>query len=418
MMSKKFYIFPLFLFVIPIFVSFLYPFFTYDKVTTIWYYLILYTCYFGGIYTCYYVKNHLQKTSFTKIEKITIGLFLFFLASCIISTICATSPITSLLGTSYRKEGLFTYLAYFFMIINCMFLKNNEKKKVYQLFVIVAFVLSIVSLLKIKFLMFPYQYSYNSIFCQFNHFSYFLILALVCNTCLFMFSDNKEEKIIYYITYLILFIQLILNNTFGGYLALLLTTIFICIYGVKFRKKTISVVIILITFIACSLFICNAKKESIVLKNFFDNTKEVIHTNFQNEEEIAKLGTTRGKLWIGALKMIEKKPILGYGLDNLKEEYFDLKMYDADKPHDFILALSAYIGIPGMLSFVLFVAIVLIALLKQIKNLSEEEVIAYAAVVCFFCSSIFANSMYYTTPYFCIFFGIVLSCFYRKHIKN
>lgn len=416
-MNRKFSFFPFFLLLIPIIVSLLYPFFPYNKVTTIWYYLILYTCYFGGIYTCFHSKKYYQKEAFTKIEKVTIGLFFFFFISCILSTIFGSHPMTSLLGTPYRKEGLFTYIAYFFLVADCMFLHNDEKKKIYQFLILVAVVLSTISLSKIDFFLFPYQYSYNSIFCQFNHFSYFLILALVCNTCLFLFSNDKLEKIVYYITYLILLIQLILNNTFGGYLAIFITTILICIYTLKIKKRICNVVLIFLTFGACSFFVCNEQKESIVLKNILDNAEEVIHTNFKEEKEIARLGTTRGKLWIGAFQMIKKRPILGYGLDSLKDEYVSLKMYDADKPHDFILALSAYIGIPGMLSFVTFIFIILLFLSKQIKRLEEQDIVAFFAVICFFCSSIFANSMYYTTPCFCIFFGIILSQFYKSHIK-
>ena len=77
---------------------------------------------------------------------------------------------------------------------------------------------------------------------------------------------------------------------------------------------------------SCDIEIINTFAPAVLLEIAFHDNQDDVNWILKNEEEIAKLGTTRGKLWIGALKMIEKKPILGYGLDNLKEEYFDLKM--------------------------------------------------------------------------------------------
>ena len=211
-------------------------------------------------------------------------------------------------------------------------------------------------------------------------------------------------------------VQLILNNTFGGYLALTITSIFIIIYYVKIKKIKLSSFILVITFIICSLFITK-NNESIVLKNFFDNTKEVINTNFEDENQLSKLGTSRGKLWIEAIKMIEKRPIIGYGIENLEQEYHKIGMLYADKPHNMILALSGYIGIPGMLCFIISIILILYLVLKNIKNISNEDLISFFAVICFSCSSIVANSMFYTTPYIFVCLGIIIRIVFNKHFK-
>lgn len=415
-MKNKFFLFPLLLLIVPILVMILYNFLPYEKVSFIWYYSILYICYFSGIYSLYKFKDKYKKEQFNKYEKLILILITLFFISCIISTLLAISPIQSLLGTSYRKEGLFTYIGYFFIMINSMFLDDKSKKKYYQILITVAVIISLFSLFKINNFLFPYQYSYNGIFYQFNHFSYFLIIALVFNTCLFISSNNTNEKIIYYISYLILLVQLILNNTFGGYLALTITSIFIIIYYVKIKKIKLSSFILVITFIICSLFITK-NNESIVLKNFFDNTKEVINTNFEDENQLSKLGTSRGKLWIEAIKMIEKRPIIGYGIENLEQEYHKIEMLYADKPHNMILALSGYIGIPGMLCFIISIILILYLVLRNIKNISNEDLISFFAVICFSCSSIVANSMFYTTPYVFVCLGIIIKIVFNKHFK-
>ena len=409
-------IFPLILLIIPLIVTILYKIVSYDTVRFIWYYLILYTCYFGGIYSLYNIKKYYKKDKINKYQKLILILISIFFIICIISTILATSPVQSLLGTDYRREGLFTYIAYFLITVNCMFLNDKDKKKYFNLLIIVGCILSIISLFKLKGFISPYQYSYNGIFYQFNHFSYFLILCLVSNTCLFINENNKNLKVVYYFSYLILLIQLILNNTFGSYIAIMATTILMSIYYLKVKKIKISTLIILVTFILCSLFV-TSNNESIVLKNFKDNTKEVISTDFNDENQISKLGTTRGKLWIEAIKMIEKKPLIGYGIENLEIEYHKIGMGYADKPHNIILALSGYIGIPGMLIFMTTMLLIIYLVFKQIPQLSNEDIIAYFSVICFLGSSIVANSMFYTTPYVFICIGVLLGIIFKNHFK-
>lgn len=420
MKIKRIPIFQYILLIIPLLIPILYKLLDDDFVRTIWFYLILYIGLFSGIYALYKLKDNGIKNKWIKIEKIVIILVIAFFAFCIIATILSDLPIQSLIGTQYRREGLFTYIAYFLIIFNSMFICNTDKKKIYQLFVIVGTILSILTLLQLKEYLFYIQYSYNGIFFQFNHFSYFLILALVCNTCLFITSNLKLEKILYFISYVIMLYQLIINNTFGGYLALLITTIFILIYYIFIKKIKLNSIIILITFILLSMFV-NKSGSNIVYNNFFENTqqiKEAIDTNFEDEKVIYQLGTTRGRLWAKAIDMIKERPIFGYGIEGIEEEYHKIGMWYADKPHNIIIALIAYIGIPGMLCFFGALGIVMVSILLKIKELSNEDVIAYFACICFLGSSLVANSMFYTTPYFCIFMGIILEIFFKNHIKQ
>ena len=71
-----------------------------------------------------------------------------------------------------------------------------------------------------------------------------------------------------------------------------------------------------------------------------------------------------------------------------------------------------------MLCFFGALGIVMVSILLKIKELSNEDVIAYFACICFLGSSLVANSMFYTTPYFCIFMGIILEIFFKNHIKQ
>lgn len=420
MKNKNMPIFQYILLVIPLLIPILYKLLDDNFVRTIWFYLILYTGFISGIYALYKLKDNCIKSKFLKVEKVVLISIIAFFAFCIISTILADYPIQSLIGTNYRREGLFTYITYLFIAINSMFICNYDKKKIYQLFIIVGVILSIITILKLRNYLFYVQYSYNGIFFQFNHFSYFLILALVCNTCLFITSNKKIEKIIYLLTYIIMLYILIINNTFGGYLALLVTTIFILIYYIFIKKIKLNSIIILVVFVLLSLFITKDGNNIVYgnLKENNDQIKEAVNSNFEDKELIYQLGTTRGRLWVEAIEMIKKRPIFGYGIEGLEQEYHKIGMTYADKPHNIIIALSGYIGIPGMICFFIAIGTVMIYILTKIKELGEEDIIAYFACVCFLGSSLVANSMFYTTPYFFIFLGIILGIFFKKHIKQ
>lgn len=420
MKNKTIPIFQYILILIPLLIPILYKLLDDNFVRTIWFYLILYTGFISGMYALYKLKDNCVKSKFVNIEKIVLILIIAFFSFCIIATILADYPIQSLIGTQYRREGLFTYITYLFIAINSMFICNCDKKKIYQLLIVVGTILSIITMLNLKSYLFYNQRSYNGIFFQFNHFSYFLILALVCNTCLFITSNKKFEKVIYLLTYIIMLYMLIINNTFGGYLALFVTTIFILVYYIFIKKIRLSSIIILVTFILLSLFGTN-KGNNIVYSNLKENTeqiKEAVSTNFEDKQVVYQLGTTRGKLWVKAIEMIKERPIFGYGIEGLEQQYHKIGMTYADKPHNIILALSGYIGIPGMLCFFTALGIVMIVVLTKIKELNDEDIIAYFACICFLGSSLVANSMFYTTPYFFIFLGIILGIFFKKHIKQ
>ena len=136
-------IFQYILLLIPLIVLFLYKNMDRWDTLDVWYYLILYTGLISGVYALFKIKDNGIKNKFSKIEIITIIFIILFFTACIISTILSKSPIQSLLGTDYRKEGLFTYICYAGIMFNSMFILNKDKKRIYQLFNIVGVILSI-----------------------------------------------------------------------------------------------------------------------------------------------------------------------------------------------------------------------------------------------------------------------------------
>jgi len=408
---------------IPLIVLLSYKLLGYKLTISIWYYLILYIGIIGFVYGIYKILKNINLKQVSIKDKIPFIMIIIFLLLAIISTINSSNVVLSLMGSEYRKDGLYSYIAYIGIGLVSMFIiKDREKNIIYKLFVIVGLILTIFTRFGMNDFLFPIQKLYNGIFFQFNHLSYFLILCLVCNTCLFITSITKESTVVYGISYMFMLELLIKNDTFGGYVALLLTTIFIIIYYIVIRKIKIRPVILLIIFILLSIGVNNGK-ESMVIKNFKDNfgaVQKVDITNLDKEEEMEKLehlGTDRGKLWLSTIKLISEKPILGYGIENIEYELRE-DGNNNDKPHNLILGLMVYIGIPGAFALLSCYAFVILNNIMQIKEIDDVTFIALAGTICYLMSSMFGNSMFYTQPYFSVFFGFLLGNIAKKYIKN
>lgn len=407
---------------VPLVVLLSYKLFDYKVTTNIWYYLILYIGIIGFIYGIYIIVKNIDLKKVTMKDRIPFILIIIFLVLAILSTINSSNIVQSLIGSEYRKDGLFSYISYIGIgLISMFIIKDKEKNIIYELFVIVGLILTIFTRFGMNDFLYPIQKSYNGIFFQFNHFSYFIILCLVCNTCLFMTSKGKGS-IIYTISYMFMLEILIVNDTFGGYVAILLTTIFIIIYYIVIKKIRVKSIVILIVFILLSLNVSD-NNGIVVLRNFNVNLGQVKQVNISNldkKEEIEKvkhLGTDRGRLWMSSIKLIQEKPLLGYGIENIEKELKADGNYN-DKPHNLILGLMVFIGIPGALALLTCFGIVILRNIAKIKEIDDVTFVALAGTICYLMSSMFGNSMFYTQPYFSIFFGFLLSNIVKKYIKE
>lgn len=410
------------LLLVPLIVLLSYKLYGYKATINIWYYLILYIGIIGFVYGIYRIVKEIDLKKVSLKDKIPFILLIIFLIFAILSTLNSSNFMLSLMGSDYRKDGLYSYIAYIGVGLTSMFImKAKEKNVIYKLFVIVGMILTIFTRFGLNDFLFPIQNSYNGIFFQFNHFSYFLILCLVCNTCLFITSKGKEA-IIYMISYMFMLELLILNDTFGGYVAILLTTIFVIAYYIIVKKIKFKPIILLIIFTLLSFNVSN-RDGVIVLKNFNINLgqlQSVDLSNIDKKEEIEKvkhLGTDRGRLWATCFRIIPKKPILGYGIENVENE-FRKDGSDNDKPHNLILGLMVFIGIPGALALLTCFGLVVLRNIGKIKEIDDVTFIALAGTICYLMSSMFGNSMFYTQPYFSIFFGFLLSNIVKKYIKK
>ena len=79
-----------------------------------------------------------------------------------------------------------------------------------------------------------------------------------------------------------------------------------------------------------------------------------------------------------------------------------------DRPHNLILQLLTTSGLPGCILYMSAVGIILIRGLKNIDMKNDLLVVCLFTSIVYLISSMFGNSMYYTSPYFYIILGFLM----------
>ena len=234
-------------------------------------------------------------------------ILLIFMVWTFISTILSKDTNQALFGTEYRKDGYISYLAYagFF---SCAFLiKSKENKKVLINFFVSTAIVNII-LVELwnmgicRYIIEPREIN-RTCFFNSNHYGYYLTLATIAANFLFVIEKNKIIKSVYVVYYLFLLYYIMLNNTFGCYLAIAFTLIAFGGYCIYHKQKRIIALISIIIFILIP--IVNPKVNKIVFNNInslisdLSNLKIGIQTK-DSEEAVVRAeagGSGRIKLW-------------------------------------------------------------------------------------------------------------------------
>ena len=310
------------------------------------------------------------------------------------------------------------------------------KRNLLNIFIVTAIVSSTIIYLMNNFeiinvwsqKIFVYKNFDIGIFYNGNHFGYYLLLATSLSNFSFIVEKKMAIKIFYAISYIILLYFLIINNTFGCYIALFSSIILFTIYCIYKKKYRIFCAISLIIFLILSIVtryegknivsnnfqvffqdienIADIVSENNQVKNETNNDVEIDKESIEKEKRLAQAGSGRMKLWENGIKMILKHPIIGYGADNLEEEYkkYNIKQ---DRPHNLVIQLATTSGIPGAILYMCGVGLIIIRSKHKLEEGNEFNIILVSVIITYLISAIFGNSMYYTSPYFFILLGML-----------
>lgn len=363
--------------------------------------------------------NYKNKLDYKKYLPILILILL--LLWCYITCFGSINISRSIWGTFYRKDGFMSYLYYFGILLLGMMLKGEDKKNIVDELIIIEIIIATFNLFNndLTNSLLYNQKHYIGIFSNTNHYGYYLMFGIIPSIILFL---NEKKKLKYFLSYIILLYILVLNDTFGCFLAVFCTIVIITIYYIKYHKKEIKK---LIPIILAIIIIC-INNERYGQNIFLNNINLILLDSHQIKEaikekdieKINKIGTTRGVLWRYGLKASIEKPIIGYGIENI-ESYYRVNGVPKDRPHNMLIQFLVFTGIPGMLLYILFIFTIFKRSIFRIKELKEIDLLALFMVICYFESSLVGNSMFYTSPYYFIFLGILIpNLFYNRKTMN
>ncbi len=458
----------------------------YDNGTRIIYFYNIFLLLATIVLTLYYLVNFMENSEGKMIVKIKsflkkqwpLTLLLIFMIWVFISSILAYDTYRSFIGCFNLKDGYFSFMMYASMLVCSILMGKDEKyrKIIVNTFLITATILAAVTLWNYEYLtsdkydggvlitssaktigemLFgnggePYGNNFlivskriigektSGIFHNSNHYGYYLSICVIVAAIMFVKEKKVYINILYLIAYAIMLRMAIINNTFGAYLGISASLIFLIIYAFipkedgKINKRELAYIgIVVAMFAVLSATTVNEQKQNIVEKNFsgiYNDFKLLVESkengNTSNEDkqnniesgesnttttrsDVDNIGSGRGILWQKALVMAFQRPLFGYGLENIKYVYDEQFGINEGRSHNLILQLAATTGIVGMLLYVVGIAAIWVRKLKTIKKWDVYECLGMFVIVSYIVSSFFGNSGFYTSGYFYIFVGFV-----------
>ncbi|MEA4973467.1 MAG: O-antigen ligase family protein [Candidatus Metalachnospira sp.] len=382
------------------------------------------------------VWNHFKRNDVKYKYKLTInnGLPVFLFAMLIwsvFSCIFSTNPVVSFYGDSYRLDGLSTYIAYAGIFILALHITSNELYKlISEVFVASAAILSLICLINCQQLNFAFSIFFpnKGIFANINHFGYYLCMALPVGVGLFVTDKKTYSKVkntfraILRVSELALLSHsLIEAKSMGPLIAVIAALFALIILTVFVNKKLLKrvlcavVIVVSVSFATCigtwNIFgdFKKTATDASILREAITNKESNEDTNNSesndSEQQLLKIGSNRGILWVNAVKFIKEKPLFGYGPDNLGEAYAKAGA-DNDRPHNEILQFAASLGIPAAVFYISGLVCLLLMLIKKFKRISMEVLCSYCVIGSYLVSSMFGNTMFYTSPFYFMLLGL------------
>lgn len=327
--------------------------------------------------------------------------FALFLIYAFVSSLLSSDPMLTIFGVNYHRplEGYIMFLFYAF----CLYLGFKLKQEKYKFWVILAFFFS-ASLICVL----TYIDSQNKIFASFifsnttwaslfvnsNHYGYFLTMAIMLSTGLFITQKKLWLKITAGIMIVAFISQLVFNNTLGSNLAVFASLIFIFVmFCIKEKKFVISSLFPLVVFVLASIVIPTGMFYQII-EVFSKDLVSVVSDPLS--ENAAAAGTKRWELWLESFEVIKSHPFFGDGM-----------VYK--RPHNEYLQYAQVWGIPALILYLCGIISLFVRTFRNLRKLSDVALISALAVGGYLVSALFGNTMPHIMPFFCLLLGLMIS---------
>ncbi len=357
----------------------------------------------------------------------------------VISAVFVSGTERSLRGSNFRPDGVYMYTVLFALYFFGLMLKNNTLRKIVIGFYIFNFLICALVMIqqylgilgsanakycpeiakglaniydRLGFRIGHFYKGETASFYNLNHMGYYSAMGASICTAFFYKTKNPVSSVLTVFLCVIAYYTLIVNNTFGCFLAVSITLVFFAFVvnsrcNVRFLKAFLPVIIFAVVCVGVTL---NPLKEgeSIIFKNFSTVSSDVKEISEAEKKEEANGGSGRWKLWVNTVDMIREKPLLGYGPDNLKKEYTERNV-KLDRCHCEVLEHSVSTGIPSAILYFSAIAYAVFVTLKK-RNLTEfndSSLAPLMAVCAYSISAMVGVFLFYTASHFIVMLGLM-----------
>lgn len=337
-----------------------------------------------------------------KLEKWDIC-FLLLLGWGFLSVLFAEDKTLAIFGT-HRIDGYFSYLVYASLYIGTRTLKS-EKIKLW----LIRFFTIVITFLCFDCIVLKDN---TSIFYNRNHFAYLLTISSMLLCGLLIYEKKLYFKLIYCALFCCNVYTLILADTFGSYLAVMFGVLFVLLLTHIAQKNLFkSALLALLLFICVSIF---ADYNTGILRNNFNLFGLDIEKVTTNADDVDSAGSFRIGLWKYSISCIAKRPVFGYGPEGTYYSFYSVNDCYFDRPHNEYIQYALFMGIPALIFYLTGLFSLFIFTMKNLKRIPSYAFLSGIAVLAYCISAFFGNTMYYTSPYFFMFLGMLSKPFISK----
>jgi putative inorganic carbon (HCO3(-)) transporter len=364
--------------------------------------------------------NKIRFKDIVQKDRINISLFIYFILLAA-SVYAAENKVFAIIGVPGRWEGLVTITLYMFLFITArLYLVPDEG--LFKIILVTAIIVSIYGILQtMNFDPFPRDvlrenWSSRAFSTMGNPNFLGSYIVLIIPTSIYFYIINKN--ITGLTAYAILFYCLLSTGTRGAWLGTIASIMaFAAIHYMYFRYSkgefTRYIILLVITILLLALY--NFNTEGAFIDRFLSIARDA--NEFLTKGDRADYsGANRGFIWKRVAELIKKRPLAGYGIENLGEafkKYYTKDMIELwnevrylDKAHNEYLHIAVTSGIPSLLVYLTFISQIILKGLFRLKN-CKTALLILSSVIGYMTAAFFNISVVSVAYVYWIFLGLL-----------
>lgn len=374
----------------------------------------------GGLVLLILMLSNYKKLKMDKKDYIILA----FLLWGFISTMHSGDYKDSFISSGNRYDGFFVICSYIIIYLCTKKFLNYKNEKTLLIVMQITYIL--ISILGIAqyYIKSPILYpifgkGVTGSFGNTNFMGSFISMGIPIFIISYIFKANK----ISFIASLLTFFCLITCIARSGWVAFIVFSILLIIYLIKNRDKKsffrLIILIICFSLIFVGIYFSKETKVKGKLKTMKSEVKTATTQGINDT-----MGSKRIQIWKISLELIQKYPILGVGTENMlngvKENLTETSLElitrtksVPDKAHNEYLHIAVTMGIPALLLYMLFLALIILPKLNKMFN-NYTLFIIMSVIISYMAQAFFNISTIGVAP----LFWVALALVDNKNINN